>query len=302
MHVRKEVVSYVQPRIPKIRFSFNSRCYHTLLDMFDKAVIAELARRQGVDHRLSYVPATYRQMDFATSTWAELVALMNHRLAAAASQSAFQLIKVSSQQHRQSLVQDLHRGEMTRLITVTPPSVALHDKLELPIKHDDKYKESPTCNSGHYMLSDALATKETLTKQVGIGISSPFSFLDLKTINGAERSRMNTNHVLLHYPSPKFSGSALLKWAQSIDLQEREASNTSTDNSIGVLECLSKDNVASAPAQAFKRSISRTNNAKKTKKLPLKKRAMRRLRPNTVESLKKITANHNVKNHIPGDC
>ena len=45
--------------------------------------------------------------------------------------------------------------------------------------------------------------------------------------------------------------------------------------SIVSLEDLSQDNVAFAPAQAFKQSISRTkSNAKKTKDKPTKKRAI----------------------------
>jgi hypothetical protein len=261
------------------------------MDMFDKAVIAEMALRQSVDHRLSYVPvlyrptdsamnhrlattvtsqsyyrqgvehrlpclpALYRPMNFVTLTReAELLALVNHRIAAVASQSAFQL---SEQQHQQSL--ELHQGEISRRISTTPevqyprPSVALQETQEHPIKHDGKNnKESPGL---HLQGDDTLATK----KQVA------FSLLDLK--------KMNTkSHVSLHYPSPKYSGSALLRWAQSKDLQEREAMS---GRSIVSLEDLSQDNVALAPAQAFNRSISRTkSNAKKTKDKPTKKRAI----------------------------
>ena len=217
------------------------------MDMFDKAIIAEMAFWQSVDHRLSYMPVSYRRptdfaafpslmnhglaavtsqsyyrqgvehqssclpalyqpMNFATHTSeSELVALVNHRLAAVASQSAFQL---REQQHQLSL--ELHQGEISRRISTTPEvqyrrtSVKLQDKQEPPIKHDIKYKESPGL---HLQGDDTLATK----KQVA------FSLLDLK--------KMNTkSHVSLHYPSPKYSGSALLRWAQSTDLQEREAS------------------------------------------------------------------------------
>jgi hypothetical protein len=259
------------------------------MDMFDKAVIAEMALRQSVDHRLSYVPVSYRPtdsamnhrlatvtsqsyygqgaehrlsclpalyqpMNFVTLTReAELLALVNHRIAAVASQSAFQL---TEQQHQRSL--ELHQGEILRRISTTPevqyrrPSAALQEKQEPPIKYDGMYKESPGL---HLQGDDTLATK----KQVA------FSLLDLK--------KMNTkSHVSLHYPSPKYSGSALLRWAQSTYLQERE---TMSGRSIVSLEFLSKDNVALAPAQAFKRSISRTkSNAKKIKAKPTKKRAI----------------------------
>jgi hypothetical protein len=264
------------------------------MDMFDKAIIAEMAFWQSVDHRLSYMPVSYRRpmdfaafpslmnhglaavtsqsyyrqevehqssclpalyqpMNFATHTSeSELVALVNHRLAAVASQSAFQL---REQQHQLSL--ELHQGEISRRISTTPEvqyrrtSVKLQDKQEPPIKHDIKYKESPGL---HLQGDDTLATK----KQVA------FSLLDLK--------KMNTkSHVSLHYPSPKYSGSALLRWAQSTDLQEREASG----RCIVSLEDLSKDNVALAPAQVFKQSIGRIkSNAKKTKAKPMKKRAI----------------------------
>jgi hypothetical protein len=196
-------------------------------------------------------------MNFVTLTReAELLALVDHRIAAVASQSAFQL---SEQQHQQSL--ELHQGEISRRIYTIPevqhrrPSVALQlqETQEHPIKHDGKYNESP----GLHLQGDddTLATK----KQVA------FSLLDLK--------KMNTkSHVSLHYPSPKYSGSALLRWAQSKDLQEREAMS---GRSIVSLEDLSQDNVALAPAQAFNRSISRTkSNAKKTKDKPTKKRAI----------------------------
>lgn len=260
------------------------------MDMFDKAVIAEMAFRQSVDHRLSYVPvlyrptdsamnhrlattvtsqsyyrqgvehrlpclpALYRPMNFVTLTReAELLALANHRIAAVASQSAFQL---SEQQHQLSL--ELHQGEISRRISTTPEvqyrrtSVKLQDKQEPPIKQDIKYKESPGL---HLQGDDTLATK----KQAAL------SLLDLK--------KMNTkSHVSLHYPSPKYSGSALLRWAQSTDLQEREAMS---GRSIVSLEDLSKDNVALAPAQVFKQSIGRIkSNAKKTKAKPMKKRAI----------------------------
>ena len=264
------------------------------MDMFDKAIIAEMAFWQSVDHRLSYMPVSYRRptdfaafpslmnhglaavtsqsyyrqgvehqssclpalyqpMNFATHTSeSELVALVNHRLAAVASQSAFQL---REQQHQLSL--ELHQGEISRRISTTPEvqyrrtSVKLQDKQEPPIKQDIKYKESPGL---HLQGDDTLATK----KQVA------FSLLDLK--------KMNTkSHVSLHYPSPKYSGSALLRWAQSTDLQEREASG----RCIVSLDDLPKDNVALAPAQVFKQSIGRIkSNAKKTKAKPMKKRAI----------------------------
>lgn len=253
-----------------VSYAFTSLTNHRLA-----AVTPQSNYRQGNDHQLSSLPALYRSMNFVTLTWeAELMALVNHRLAAVASQSAFQL---TEQQHQQSSV--LHQGEVSRRISTTPevqyqtPSVALLEKQELSIKQDGKYKESPACNqhdsdvekSLHLLGDVALAT----TKQVA------FSLLDLKTMNGVAGSKMNTNHGSLHYPSPKYSGSALLKWAQaSSDLQEREAKG----KSIVILKVLFKENVALTPAQAFKRSISRTkNNAKKTKaitKLPLKKRAM----------------------------
>ena len=210
--------------------------------------------RQGVEHRLPCLPALYRPMNFVTLTReAELLALANHRIAAVASQSAFQL---SEQQHQLSL--ELHQGEISRRISTTPevqhrrPSVVLQETQEHPIKHDGKNnKESPGL---HLQGDDTLATK----KQAAL------SLLDLK--------KMNTkSHVSLHYPSPKYSGSALLRWAQSTDLQEREASG----RCIVSLEDLSKDNVALAPAQVFKQSIGRIkSNAKKTKAKPMKKRAI----------------------------
>lgn len=208
------------------------------------AAVASRNYRQGVDHRLSCLPALYRPMNFVTLTSeAELVASVNHRLAAVASQSS----------------EDHYRR----------PAVKLQEE-----------QESPTCNQHDTdvekslrLLGDvALATN----KQVA------FSLLELKTMNGEARSRMNTNHVSLHYPSPKFSGSALLRWAQATDLLEREASITST-GSVGA-------------SQAFKQSISRTkSNAKKTNattKLPLKKRAMRR---NTIALSKKKTISNCIK-------
>jgi len=230
------------------------------------AAVASHNYRQGVDHRLSCLPALYQPMNFVTLTSeAELVASVNHRLAAVASKS--------SEDHYRRLA-------------------VVQEEQELLIKHDGKCNQHDTdVEKSLHLLGDvALATN----KQVA------FSLLELKTMNGGARSRMNTNHVSLHYPSPKFSGSALLRWAQATDLLEREASITSTGKSIVVLEGLSKDNVAWAPAaQAFKRSISsisRTkSNAKKTNaitKLPLKKRAMRRaraLRRNTIALSKKKT-------------
>lgn len=207
------------------------------------AAVASHNYRQGVDHRLSCLPALYRPMNFVTLTsGAELVASVNHRLAAVASQSS----------------EDHYRR----------PAVALQEEQELLIKHDGKCNQHDTdVEKSLHLLGD---------------VAVAFSLLELKTMNGAARSRMNTNHVSLHYPSPRFSGSALLRWAQATDLQEREASITST-GSVG-------------SSQAFKQGISRTkNNAKKTNaitKLPLKKRAMRRaraLRRNTIALSKKKT-------------
>lgn len=218
------------------------------------AAVASRNYRQGVDHRLSCLPALYRPMNFVTLTSeAELVASVNHRLAAVASQSS-----------------EVHYRRLA----------ALQEEQELLIKHDGKCNQYDTdVEKSLRLLGDvALATN----KQVA------FSLLELKTMNGAARSRMNTNHVSLHYPSPKISGSALLRWAQATDLLEREASITST-GSVGA-------------SQAFKQSISRTkSNAKKTNattKLPLKKRAMRRaraLRRNTIALSEKKTISNCIK-------
>ena len=234
----------VSYRRPTDFASFTSLTNHWLA-----AVTSQSNYRQGVDHRLSCLPALYRPMNFINLTSeAELVASVNHRLAAVASQS--------SEDHYRS------------------PAVALQEEQESLIKHDGKCNQHDTdVEKSLHLLGDvALATN----KQVA------FSLLELKTMNGAARSRMNTNHVSLHYPSPKYSGSALLRWAQATDLLEREASITST-GSVG-------------SSQAFKQSISRTKSyAKKTNattKLPLKKRAMRRaraLRRNTIALSKKKT-------------